>query len=74
MEAKELHITVRRKPITRDPADPDPLPSNYKFTCEWVYRDPANSNRKVADGHFYELDDGSTTDHDPKHLEVNGER
>ena len=27
---------------------------------------------KVAEGHFYELEDSTTTDHDPKHLRLDG--
>ena len=74
MEAEEFQMIVKRKPIIRKANDPDPLPGNFKFTCEWTYRDPQANNRKVADGHFYELDDGTTTDHDPKHLEVDGQK
>ena len=72
--ANELTMTVKRKSVTRKPNDPDPLPDNIKFTCEWTYRDPRAHDHKIADGHFYERNDGSTTDHDPKHLEVDGQR
>lgn len=74
MEANEFTMTVKRKPITRRPNDPDPLPDTVKFTCEWVYRDPVANNKKVADGHFYEHEDGTQTDHDPKHIEVDGKK
>jgi hypothetical protein len=65
-------VVTKRKELDRPPDDPDPLPPNYKFTCEWVCRDA--NNLKVADGHFYELDDQSRTDYDPKHLCVDGVR
>src|SRR5688572_9602154 len=60
-------VLSKRNPIVQKPNDPDPLPANYRFTCEWYYKD-VQSGAKVADGHYYELDDGTTTDHDPKHL------
>lgn len=60
---------TKRKPVIHDPAAPDPLPAHFKFTCEWVCRNTA-TKAKVADGHFYELADGSRTDPDPKHLLV----
>ncbi|OFW39355.1 MAG: hypothetical protein A3J29_02915 [Acidobacteria bacterium RIFCSPLOWO2_12_FULL_67_14b] len=72
MEAGELELHVpKRKPIDRIPDDPDPLPATYVFTCEWYYREVV-TGLKVADGHFYELSDATTTDHDPKHLRIEG--
>jgi hypothetical protein len=74
IEARTAGVNVKRKPITRKVGDPDPLPDDHKFTCEWTYRDPSAGGKKLADGHFYERADGSTTDPDPKHLEIDGQR
>jgi hypothetical protein len=76
MEAGEFRMYVpKRKPIERRIDERDPLPPRYKFTCEWFYRDESlQPPVKVADGHFYEFDDGSTTEHDPKHLRLGNEK
>ena len=74
MEAGEFTLHVpKRTPVKRELDDPDPLPAAYKFTCEWYYRDERTRPPvKVAEGHFYELEDRTTTDYDPKHLRLDG--
>jgi hypothetical protein len=74
MEEGEFKLRVpRRVPVTRTPGNPDPLPLNYEFSCEFYYKDERTQPpRKIAEGHFYELVDGTTTEHDPKRLRFNG--
>ena len=59
----------KRRPV---PAHAN-LPQDFKFSIEWYYIEP-HSGDEVAHGHCYELADGSTTPHDPKHLFLNGVR
>jgi hypothetical protein len=66
-ESGEFVIETKKKVIRPGSG----LPLGYKFSVEWYYINPHDGNQ-MAQGHYYERDDESTTQHDPKHLYLNG--
>lgn len=64
----------RYTPPTPKPVKPEwNLPPSFKFTVSWTLFD-RQTGVLMAEGHYYILDNGSTTPLDPKHLRIRDDR